>query len=140
MSERERGSFIRNHVGLDRLSVYRDQLGGLRARPLARLLPCSWSKRGSCWPSPLPLTDFILSLSLSLSLFLFLSGPRVPSGGVTLKRRGTYRPSVIYLIVNKLLSSLSLSLSLSLRPKGPGGCDGSSGMTQRLGMCIMRGG
>ena len=33
---------------------------------------------------------------------------RVPSGGVTLKRRCTYRPSVIYLIVNKLLS-LSLS-------------------------------
>jgi hypothetical protein len=40
------------------------------------------------------------------------AGPRVPrpapSGGVTLKRRCTYRPSVIYLIVNKLLS-LSLS-------------------------------
>jgi hypothetical protein len=36
----------------------------------------------------------------------------VPSGGVTLKRRCTYRPSVIYLVVNKLLS-LSLSLSLS---------------------------
>ena len=39
------------------------------------------------------------------------AGPRVPSGGVTLKRRCTYRPSVIYLIVNKLLS-LSLSLNL----------------------------
>ena len=39
------------------------------------------------------------------------AGPRVPSGGVTLKRRCTYRPSVIYLIVNKLLS-LSLSLAL----------------------------
>jgi len=39
----------------------------------------------------------------------------VPSGGVTLKRRCTYRPSVIYLIVNKLLSlSLSHSLTLSL--------------------------
>jgi hypothetical protein len=38
------------------------------------------------------------------------AGPRVPSGGVTLKRRCTYRPSVIYLIVNKILS-LSLSLS-----------------------------
>jgi len=38
---------------------------------------------------------------------------RVPSGGVTLKRRCTYRPSVIYLIVNKLLS-----LSLSLSPTG----------------------
>jgi len=37
------------------------------------------------------------------------AGPRVPSGGVTLKRRCTYRPSVIYLIANKLLS-LSLSL------------------------------
>ena len=44
------------------------------------------------------------------------AGPRVPSGGVTLKRRCTYRPSVIYLIVNKLLSLfLSLSLSLSLK-------------------------
>ena len=32
------------------------------------------------------------------------AGPRVPSGGVTLKRPCTYRPSVIYLIVNKLLS------------------------------------
>ena len=39
------------------------------------------------------------------------AGPRVPSGDVTLKRLCTYRPSVIYLIVNKLLS-LSLSLSL----------------------------
>ena len=38
---------------------------------------------------------------------------RVPSGGVTQNRRFTYRPSVIYLIVNKLLS-LSLSLSLSI--------------------------
>jgi hypothetical protein len=38
------------------------------------------------------------------------AGPRAPSGGVTLKRRCTYRPSVIYLIVNKLLSrALSLS-------------------------------
>jgi len=51
-----------------------------------------------------------------------MSGPRVPSGGVTLKRRCTYRPSVICLIVNKLLSlslsplSLSLSLSLSEPP------------------------
>jgi hypothetical protein len=35
----------------------------------------------------------------------------VPSGDVTLKRRCTYRPSVIYLIVNKLLS-----LFLSLYP------------------------
>jgi hypothetical protein len=43
------------------------------------------------------------------------AGPRVPSGGVTLKRRCTYRPSVIYLIVNKLFSlSLSLALSLSV--------------------------
>jgi hypothetical protein len=46
------------------------------------------------------------------------AGPRVPSGGVTLKRRCTYRPSAIYLIVNKLLSlSLSLSLPLSLSPR-----------------------
>ena len=30
------------------------------------------------------------------------AGPRVPRGGVTLKRRCTYRPSVIYLIANKL--------------------------------------
>jgi hypothetical protein len=36
---------------------------------------------------------------------------RFPSTGVTHKRRCTYRPSVIYLIVNKLLS-LSLHLSL----------------------------
>jgi len=43
-------------------------------------------------------------------------GPRVPSGAVTLKRRCTYLPSVIYLIVNKLLS-LSLSLPLSLSPR-----------------------
>ena len=44
----------------------------------------------------------------------------VASGGVTLKRRCTYRPSVIYLIVNKLLSlSLSLSLFLSLAPSFP---------------------
>ena len=43
------------------------------------------------------------------------AGLRVPSGGVTLNRRCTYRPSVIYLIVNQQLStSLSLSLSLSL--------------------------
>ena len=38
------------------------------------------------------------------------AGPRVPRSGATRKRRSTYRPSVIYLIVNKLLS-LSLSLS-----------------------------
>jgi len=42
------------------------------------------------------------------------AGPRVPRGGVTLKRRCTHRPSVIYLIVNKLLSLSLLSLSLSL--------------------------
>ena len=42
------------------------------------------------------------------------AGPRVPSGGVTLKRRCTYRPSVIYLIVNKLLS-----LSLPIVNKAP---------------------
>jgi hypothetical protein len=43
------------------------------------------------------------------------AGPRVPSGGVTLKRRGTYRPSVTYLIVNKLLS-LPPPLILSCKP------------------------
>jgi len=43
------------------------------------------------------------------------AGPRVPSGGVTLKRRCTEQPSVIYLIVNKLLS---LSL-LDRRRSGP---------------------
>ncbi len=44
--------------------------------------------------------------------------PRAPSGGVTLKRRCTYLPSVIYLIVNKLLSLslINFSLSLSLFP------------------------
>jgi hypothetical protein len=47
---------------------------------------------------------------------IVLAGPRVPSGGVTLKNRCTYRPSVIYLIVNKLLS-LSLPLSLTCRPR-----------------------
>ncbi len=40
----------------------------------------------------------------------------MPRGGVTLKRRCTHRPSVIYLIVNKLLS---LFLSLSLPPPLP---------------------
>ena len=44
-----------------------------------------------------------LSLPLSLSLSLSLS-----------KRRCTYRPSVIYLIVNKPLSLLSVSLSQDL--------------------------
>ena len=47
---------------------------------------------------------------------------RVPSGGVTLKRRCTYRPSVIYLIVNKFLSLslyLSLYLYVSLSPPPP---------------------
>ena len=43
------------------------------------------------------------------------AGPRVSRGGVTLKRRCAHRPSVIYLIVNKVLS-LSLSLSLSPSP------------------------
>jgi hypothetical protein len=51
------------------------------------------------------------------------AGPRVPSGGVTLRRRYTYRPSVIYLIANKLLSlcfslsstTLLLLLSVSLQ-------------------------
>jgi hypothetical protein len=42
------------------------------------------------------------AFSLSLSLRPY-AGPRVPIGGVTLKRCCTYRPSVI-LIVNKLLS------------------------------------
>ena len=40
----------------------------------------------------------------------------MPSGGVTLKRRCTYRPAVIYLIINKLLSlSLSRARALSSR-------------------------
>jgi hypothetical protein len=49
------------------------------------------------------------------------AGPRLPSGGVTLKRRlCTYGLSVIYLIVNKLLSlSLSSSQKQSLLPEGP---------------------
>ena len=46
------------------------------------------------------------------------AGPRVPSGGVTLKRRCTYRHSVIYLLVNKLLS-LSLCLSSLSHPPAP---------------------
>jgi len=55
------------------------------------------------------------------------AGPQVPSGGVALKRRCTYRPSVIKLIVNKLLShshSLSLSLSLSSSTHA-GACGGN---------------
>ncbi len=79
------------------------------------------------------LLDFnILSLSLSLARSLALPSPPYAtpwhrhallfvhsislfSLGVTLKRRCTNRPSVIYLIVNKLLSlSLSLCLALSL--------------------------
>jgi len=52
----------------------------------------------------------IYSYTPTLGAYLAANaGPRVPSGGVTLKRRCTYRPSVISLIVNKLLS-LSLSL------------------------------
>jgi hypothetical protein len=43
------------------------------------------------------------------------AGPRVPSGGVTLKRRCTYQPSVIYFIANKFLSHTH-SLSLSTPP------------------------
>ena len=41
-----------------------------------------------------------------------MDGPRAPRGGVTRKRRCTYRPPVIYLILNKLLS-LSRARSLS---------------------------
>jgi len=48
----------------------------------------------------------------------------VPNGGVNLKRLCTYRPSVIYLIVNKLLShththSLSSFLSHHIYTHGP---------------------
>jgi hypothetical protein len=39
-----------------------------------------------------------------ISVLAANAGPRVPRGGVTLKRRCTHRPSVMYLIVNKLLS------------------------------------
>ena len=58
---------------------------------------------------------FCATLSLSAPSLSANAGPRVPSSGVTLKRRCTYQPSVIYLIVNKLLS---LSLSLSLQETG----------------------
>ena len=64
-------------------------------------------------PLPLP---FLLPQGRTESGGIVLAanpGPRVPSGGVTLKRRCTYRLSVIDLIVNKLLS-----LSLSLSPRG----------------------
>ena len=54
--------------------------------------------------------SLFLTLSLSGIVLAANAGPRVPSGGVTLKRRCTYRPPVIYLIVNKL-PSLTLSLS-----------------------------
>jgi hypothetical protein len=61
--------------------------------------------------NPTKTTDFLqLSLSLFLSLSLSLS--------LTHKRRCTYRPSVIYFIVNKLLS---LSLSRATRPNGEWG-------------------
>ena len=63
--------------------------------------------------NPTKTTDFLqlsLSLFLSLSLSLSLS--------LTHKRRCTYRPSVIYFIVNKLLS---LSLSRATRPNGEWG-------------------
>ncbi len=43
------------------------------------------------------------------------AGPRVPSGGVNLKRRCTHRSSVVYLIVNKLIS-LPPSPLISLFP------------------------
>jgi len=48
--------------------------------------------------------------------------PRVPRGGVTLKRRCTHRPSVIYLIVNKLFSlppSLLLLSSITTTTTSP---------------------
>ena len=51
----------------------------------------------------LSLKNIFLSLREGIVLAAH-AGPRVPSGGVTLKRRCTYRPSVIYLIVNKSLS------------------------------------
>ena len=44
------------------------------------------------------------------------AGPQVSRCGVTLKRRCAHLPSVIYLIVNKVLS---LSLSLSRQWFGP---------------------
>ena len=50
---------------------------------------------------PLPLSGRTESGGIVLAAN---AGPRVPSGGVTLKRRCTYRPSVIYLFVNKPLS------------------------------------
>ena len=46
---------------------------------------------------------FLLS-PFSILVLAANAGPLVPSGGVTHKRRCTYRPSVIYLIVNTLFS------------------------------------
>ena len=81
-------------------------------------------RSGEYWKGMIPSTIFPSCVFLACHkgrtesggiVFAANAGPRVPSGGVTLKRRCTYRPSVIYLIVNKLLS-LSLSISLSLLP------------------------
>jgi hypothetical protein len=59
----------------------------------------------------------ILSLSLPPPSLQSSRPPfLVPSGGITMKRRCTYRPAVIYLIVNKLLSLFSLSLSPPFPP------------------------
>ena len=78
-------------------------------------------RSGEYWKGMIPSTIFPSCVFLACHkgrtesggiVFAANAGPRVPSGGVTLKRRCTYRPSVIYLIVNKLLS-LSLSLSFS---------------------------
>ncbi len=65
------------------------------------------------------------------------AGPQVPGGGVTLKRRCTYRPSVIYLMVNKLLSpphpsSSSLFRTLSWRyytTSGRGQCSAKENLS-----------
>ena len=79
--------------------------------------------------SLLTLTGSLLTLTRSL-LTLTRSATQVSikllSRGVTRKRRCTYRPSVIYLIANKVLSlSLSLTLSpssFSLSPHYPSHC------------------
>ena len=52
-----------------------------------------WLRRHGCAEMGFPSGGIVLAAN---------GGPRVPSGGVILKRRCTYRPSVIYLIVNKL--------------------------------------
>ena len=76
----------------------------LRHLSLAILLPCSpLAPAPDVHYSDPALDAFAIPQGRTESGGIVLAanaGPRVPSGGVTLKRRCTYRPSVIYLIIN----------------------------------------